>query len=80
MGVYAEVHFGAQDKLTLEQKLLFSFNCGATSAMHSLALYCAHCIPTYSGYQHDLERIPWSSCGDLPPQGSCLLPPTGWTP
>ena len=33
---------------------------------------------TYSDYQHDLETIPRSSCGDPPPQGPCLLPPIGW--
>lgn len=34
----AEVHFGAQNKLTLEQKELLAFNCGATCALHNLAL------------------------------------------
>lgn len=35
---------------------------------------------THSGYQCDPGMVPRSSCGDPPPQGSCLLPPTGWTP
>ena len=66
MEVYAEVHFGAQNKLTLEQKALLIFNYGATSALHRLApvlsssyspnvFFCSYLTLTFavaSGYVH----------------------------